>query len=138
MTAIAALKGPFVGQRGAQYQIFKWPPDYLYIVLVLVGVEQSTKKLNIFGVSISLNVVIWWLIIISGQKWVLLSLKIIFLRFLSVKYVLNWPGSSLFRFYSVKELSFGTKTRSLSIWLILAIFRLFLTLFGAINSPNRL
>ena len=33
------LKGPFVGQRGAQYQIFKWPPDYLYIVLVLVGVE---------------------------------------------------------------------------------------------------
>ena len=37
--AIAALKGPFVGQRGAQYQIFKWPPDYLYIVLVLVGVE---------------------------------------------------------------------------------------------------
>ena len=43
-TAIAALKGPFVGQRGAQYQIFKWPPDYLYIVLVLVGVEQSTKK----------------------------------------------------------------------------------------------
>ena len=39
MTATAALKGPFVGQRGAQYQIFKWPPDYLYIVLVLVGVE---------------------------------------------------------------------------------------------------
>ena len=39
ITAIAALKGPFVGQRGAQYQIFKWPPDYLYIVLVLVGVE---------------------------------------------------------------------------------------------------
>ena len=37
--AIAALKGPFVGQRGAQHQIFKWPPDYLYIVLVLVGVE---------------------------------------------------------------------------------------------------
>ena len=39
MSAVAALKGPFVGQRGAQYQIFKWPPDYLYIVLVLVGVE---------------------------------------------------------------------------------------------------
>ena len=39
LSAIAALKGPFVGQRGAQYQIFKWPPDYLYIVLVLVGVE---------------------------------------------------------------------------------------------------
>jgi hypothetical protein len=100
----------------------------------------STKKHLWLGII--LNVVI--LVVNFGQKWVLLSLKIMFLRFLSVKYVLNWPGSSLFRFYSVRAFFWyqnwvfrtlrshfiAKNSGKLSIWLILAIFRLFWQFLG--------